>query len=328
MPTCFVPGCKSGYRSQKNENKRHFFFPPKDKQFLDKWNAAIPRKDKELTRKCYVCDVHFKEEFVIKSDKSVELPRQKWKLHPDAVPHIFPNLPKYLTQLKKPRKPPASRKMSATKTKKKLHGNTDSQLNFLESMVVNNTEQEQNMDQINALPATYDNPKFIAARRALQASERRFRLLKMKIRKLQVQKSELENRLAHISKSRLDVKKLPPKSQLVVDMIAQRHKRKGKTGLRYEPEYILECLLFWIKSPKGYNHCARHGLLPLPSRRTLQRLYRGIKCSYGINKNSINALTKALDATCGNLCQLQWHTCRHSCQVVNTWNSLQHKCLI
>ncbi|KAH8025823.1 hypothetical protein HPB51_012145 [Rhipicephalus microplus] len=35
MPTCFVPGCTSGYKS--NPEKRHFFAPPSDPQLLERW---------------------------------------------------------------------------------------------------------------------------------------------------------------------------------------------------------------------------------------------------------------------------------------------------
>ena len=109
MPSCFVPGCKSGY--EKSETVRRFFKPPNDKDTFLKWQKAIPRKDRVLSIKSYVCNNHFSDEMIIKSDKfvindqEVELPRQNWRLKPKSVPHIFPNLPKYLTTQVKERKP-------------------------------------------------------------------------------------------------------------------------------------------------------------------------------------------------------------------------------
>lgn len=49
MPTCFVPGCTSGYSSNKNNTDRHFFSAPKDATLRSLWNKAIPRADKELS---------------------------------------------------------------------------------------------------------------------------------------------------------------------------------------------------------------------------------------------------------------------------------------
>ena len=101
MPSCFVPGCKSGYN--KSDEVRHFFKPPKDNDSLLKWQKAIPRQDRKLSSKCYVCDLHFSPELIKKVDKfiinetEVVLPRERWHLMPGAVPYIFPNVPKYLS---------------------------------------------------------------------------------------------------------------------------------------------------------------------------------------------------------------------------------------
>src|SRR6218665_2282896 len=105
MPkSCWAAGCTSGYRS--NDEKRHFFKVPSDSQRLAVWRRFIPRNG-SLTSKHYLCDKHFENRFIIKKDihvingEKVELDRGKWELTKDAVPTIFPNLPKYYSSRKR-----------------------------------------------------------------------------------------------------------------------------------------------------------------------------------------------------------------------------------
>jgi THAP domain len=101
MPSCcWAPGCTSGYRS--NSDKRHLFKVPSDGDRLALWKRRIPR-DGNLLPKHYICDIHFEEHFVLKkyihiiNGEKVEIDRGQWDLTKDAVPTIFPNLPKYLS---------------------------------------------------------------------------------------------------------------------------------------------------------------------------------------------------------------------------------------
>ncbi|PSN34959.1 hypothetical protein C0J52_24953 [Blattella germanica] len=114
MPSCFVPGCRSGYGSYSANEVKHFFMPPKNKEMFEKWARAINRKDRQLTIRSPICYLHFSDELINKTDKfvinnrKVELPRLRWGLKPDAVPDIFPELPpskkknKKKSQAKKP----------------------------------------------------------------------------------------------------------------------------------------------------------------------------------------------------------------------------------
>jgi len=105
MPTtCWAPGCKSGYRTKQNQSaeERHFFNAPKDHVRLLAWKKGIPRAG-ELTSKHHLCDLHFEERFILKkysyviNGQTVEMDRGTWKLTDNAVPSIFPNVPKYLS---------------------------------------------------------------------------------------------------------------------------------------------------------------------------------------------------------------------------------------
>src|SRR5678815_3324816 len=58
MPTCWAPGCKSGYRTASDDAKvkRHFFHVPPHN--VELWSRRIPR-DGVLSVRNYICDIHF-----------------------------------------------------------------------------------------------------------------------------------------------------------------------------------------------------------------------------------------------------------------------------
>ncbi|XP_069684400.1 uncharacterized protein [Periplaneta americana] len=128
MPYCFVPGCKSGY--SRLSNTRHYFSPPKEKDGFGKWARAISRKDRQLSVNNRICDLHFSEDMIIKSDcfiikgQKTEIPRVRWKLQPGAVPHIFHNLPKYVSTQVNPRKS-ATRQKNGEPSGKRRKKSTD-----------------------------------------------------------------------------------------------------------------------------------------------------------------------------------------------------------
>lgn len=117
MPSCFAPGCKSGYRKDASA-QRHFFGPPRDQSGFKRWELALHRKDKRLNAKSKVCDIHFEVEDIVKhyrhvvDGKEVLIPRGKWELAPGAIPRLFPTLPAYVSRPKcsaPKRKPPKER---------------------------------------------------------------------------------------------------------------------------------------------------------------------------------------------------------------------------
>lgn len=129
MPRCFVTGCRSGYYSTRSSSdKRHYFRPPKSASNVREWRHAIPRRDKELTSSCMVCDLHFEPEDPLKdfihniTGEVVIIPRGKWTLKEDAVPRLLRNCPKYLSKPSKKRKLPAVQLAADVKRSKKQNG--------------------------------------------------------------------------------------------------------------------------------------------------------------------------------------------------------------
>ena len=102
---CCVPGCKSGYDSNKSESKNisSFFFPT-DPYLRNEWISKIPRVDWQPTHNSTICSLHFKEtDFQIYSQdlqvrrKESRLTEEllRKKLLPDAVPSIFSKFPTF-----------------------------------------------------------------------------------------------------------------------------------------------------------------------------------------------------------------------------------------
>ncbi|KAH9382370.1 hypothetical protein HPB48_004874 [Haemaphysalis longicornis] len=112
MPSCFAPGCTSGYRN--DAANRHFFTPPRKATEFKQWEQMLHRKDRRLTQKSKVCERHFEEQDIVKYFKHVVkgqevlIPRGNWKLGPGSVAASrFLALPEHIS---KPRTTTCTRK--------------------------------------------------------------------------------------------------------------------------------------------------------------------------------------------------------------------------
>ncbi|XP_049275539.1 uncharacterized protein LOC119371913 isoform X1 [Rhipicephalus sanguineus] len=90
---CFVPYCRSGYRS--NLKRASLFRAPLDPVRLSEWEESIGRTDKKLTSSAVVCERHFEESCIERTFRIVidgvvnEIPREAPLLKRDAVPTVF-----------------------------------------------------------------------------------------------------------------------------------------------------------------------------------------------------------------------------------------------
>ena len=84
----------------------------------------------------------------------------------------------------------------------------------------------------------------------------------------------------------------PSQTLLTLKTIITQSQAKNKYGMRYEAEWLLECLLLRIKSVATYEHIGNLKLLPLPSRSTLLRLLSGVSCHFGYSIPALEAIEK------------------------------------
>jgi hypothetical protein len=81
---------------------------------------------------------------------------------------------------------------------------------------------------------------------------------------------------------------------MVIKAIIKKSDCQEKQGIRYDTEWLFQCLLLRVKSPKAYDHLSGNEILPLPSHSTIQRLIRGILGSFCLNDFSIDAIGRNL----------------------------------
>jgi hypothetical protein len=61
---------------------------------------------------------------------------------------------------------------------------------------------------------------------------------------------------------------------------------------RYDPDFLLECVLLRIKSRSAYNHLRINNKLPLPCGETIRRLLSCMSCTFGLNGFALDAIKK------------------------------------
>jgi hypothetical protein len=81
---------------------------------------------------------------------------------------------------------------------------------------------------------------------------------------------------------------------MTVNTIMAKAKVKNKKSMRYEENWLLECLTLRIKSSKVYDHLSRSGILPFPHPNTLRSLLGGMSSGFGFNKQALEAIRKIL----------------------------------
>ena len=69
-------------------------------------------------------------------------------------------------------------------------------------------------------------------------------------------------------------------------------------GMRYDAEWLMECLLMKIKSnersPRAYKYLRANNLLPLPCPDTIRRLLSSMPCHFGFNEEALLSIKRKL----------------------------------
>ncbi|KAG0422680.1 hypothetical protein HPB47_001513 [Ixodes persulcatus] len=87
---------------------------------------------------------------------------------------------------------------------------------------------------------------------------------------------------------------LPSLQRLSLMTAFQQIKAKAPCGMRYSAEWLLNCMLVRIASPRAYKLINDLKMLPLPSMSRLTQILKGIPCKYGFNAISLEAIQKQM----------------------------------
>ncbi|XP_077513304.1 uncharacterized protein LOC144124486 [Amblyomma americanum] len=142
-------------------------------------------------------------------------------------------------------------------------------------------------------------PAFSAAKK-LMRRDQQLRRERGKVGSLEGVLSRMKDENAAISSSKIEdrLTGLPEKQQEQVRACFKASNRKGTQGMRYSQQWILECILMRLKSPKLYEHIRRHKIMVLPSKSCLLKYMKNYKSSFGFNENVLAAVlekTKTMD---------------------------------
>lgn len=88
---------------------------------------------------------------------------------------------------------------------------------------------------------------------------------------------------------------LPPKQQENVRHCFRASKRKSTNGMRFTNEWMLECILMKMRSPKLYRHLRRHNILVLPGDTTLRKYTASYRSGFGFNRKVLETLKTKTD---------------------------------
>ena len=289
--TCLAPGCRSGYDRRCGD--RHFFSAPRDPSRLAEWSRRIPRQG-TLEPKHKICDLHFEDRFIIKSDdftingQHVSLPRSVWRLTSDAVPTLFPNLPQYLSS-KLPRKRNTTVRSHAAHLKKveDVHNSTDTHT-VLQANSDNVADSGCRRTQKSGCRYCKTlTEKLYQRNKQVRIKNRQLCLLRSRIKKVTEERDKLVEKLDAIER-------IPAKSKQILSEVLANIDVQSAQGNRYSSEWLIDCLLIKCKSAACYKFLRQHCYLPLPSLATLSRCIRNLQPNFGFDRNLSAALADKL----------------------------------
>lgn len=86
------------------------------------------------------------------------------------------------------------------------------------------------------------------------------------------------------------LKGLSRKQKMQVQACFEASTRKGTNGMKFEQEWILECIVMHMKSPRLYEHIRKHKVMVVPSPSCLQSYIRRYKSGYGLSEKVLAAV--------------------------------------
>ena len=107
---------------------------------------------------------------------------------------------------------------------------------------------------------------------------------------------DLNDRNEEMLENVMKERKIPTYQQEALKEILSSSLRKNAKGTSYSEKWILLCLLFHMRSPKGYDFILNNKILPLPSPSTIRRYLSCIESCCGFDSSFFEMFkTKMLD---------------------------------
>ncbi|KAH6938795.1 hypothetical protein HPB50_012882 [Hyalomma asiaticum] len=94
------------------------------------------------------------------------------------------------------------------------------------------------------------------------------------------------------------VQALPVKQQQLVRASLAACNRRSTKGTKYEAQWVLECAVMCMKSPRLYEHIRKHKIMVLPSRTSLRCFLKKYRSGIGLSTKLLAAVkekTKTMD---------------------------------
>ncbi|KAE8743485.1 hypothetical protein FOCC_FOCC010908 [Frankliniella occidentalis] len=86
------------------------------------------------------------------------------------------------------------------------------------------------------------------------------------------------------------IKMLPITQQVMILTCFRAARIRGPSGMRYEADWVYQCLLMRIKSPSLYRHIQARKIMPLPSRSQINSYMKKMRPAYGFQQSLFSVL--------------------------------------
>ena len=77
-------------------------------------------------------------------------------------------------------------------------------------------------------------------------------------------------------------------------MVLKKAKCLNKKSMRYDADWLLDCLILRLKSKAAYDQLATSKMIPVPHVNTLKRLLSGMSTHFGFNTFALQAIKRTL----------------------------------
>lgn len=126
----------------------------------------------------------------------------------------------------------------------------------------------------------------LAKQKALRLSNRTTSL------KRQLDAMAAENAMIREDEFLKKIASLPPKQREAVHHMFKASSYQSTKGMKYSNEWVLECLMMKMKSPKLYEHLRKECILTMPCKTTLRKYLKSYKTGYGFSAKVLDVLSK------------------------------------